>query len=237
MNLEVLEHQDVTLHNIKPDVPMSLNLLKKDGFHVRIYTLRKDSDIIKQKYVVCNKMGKPKMNLMERNTIYKVIDCKAKIIMKHVKEMGEYSFDKFQEIHNHKLEDTFHLKISRSLSYSDKELISRASIVKMGATKAYNLKSTLKGGFEHVRGKDVDYKIFKRGMGSIIRFKDAHLIVNKMTDRKNNYPNYSFYYICDENQVLNTMYALIFVPFTVINHYKSFVTVGARLLSTKDVDS
>nr|KAJ0195419.1 hypothetical protein LSAT_V11C700357190 [Lactuca sativa] len=32
-------------------------------------------------------------------------------------------------------------------------------------------------------------------------------------------------------------YALVFVPFTVIDHHKSSITVGAGLLSTKDVDS
>ena len=43
-------------------------------------------------------------------------------------------------------------------------------------------------------------------MVSIIGFRDAQIIVIKMNDRKNNYPNYSFYYKCDENKVLNSMF-------------------------------
>nr|KAJ0214960.1 hypothetical protein LSAT_V11C300102770 [Lactuca sativa] len=213
------------LYDIKPDVPeefkptKSMRLkdvlegvnfykryVEKAGFDVRMNTFRKDIDIIKQKYMVCNKMGKPKMNPTEHNTIYKVKNYKAKIIVKRVKETGEYRFDKFQEMHNHELEDTFHLKISRSLSYYDKELIVRASTMKMGATKSYKLKSTLKGGFEHLRGKDVDYRNFKSNIDSIIGFRDAQLIVNMMTNRKKNHLNYSFYFRCNENQVLNAMF-------------------------------
>nr|KAJ0220413.1 hypothetical protein LSAT_V11C200069870 [Lactuca sativa] len=181
------------LHDIKPDVPedfkpnksmifkdvlKGVNFYKiyaeKDGFDVHMNTLRKNGDIIKHMYV----MGKPKMNLMERNTIYSVKNCKAKIIMKCVKEMCEYRFDKFQEMHNHNLEYTFHLKFSRSLSYYDKLFILHAYTMKMGATKSYKLKSTLKGDVQHVRGKDVDYRNFKKDMGSSIGFGDTQLIVN-----------------------------------------------------------
>ena len=76
----------------------------------------------------------------------------------------------------------------------------------MSATKAYKLKSTLKGSFDHVRGKVVYYGKLKRDMGTIIRFKDAQLIVKNMIDRKSIYLNYYFYYRCDENQVLNAMF-------------------------------
>nr|KAJ0196325.1 hypothetical protein LSAT_V11C700355950 [Lactuca sativa] len=133
-------------------------------------TLRKKGDIIK------NRMSKPKMNLTKRNIIYRVTNCKAKIIMKRVTGTDEYRFDKFRENQNHDLDDTFHLKSIRTLSYSDKEFIVRAFTKKMGATKSHKLKSTLKGGFQHVR----------RDMGSIIGFTDAQLIVNKMNDRKKN---------------------------------------------------
>nr|KAJ0219140.1 hypothetical protein LSAT_V11C300136410 [Lactuca sativa] len=52
----------------------------------------------------------------------------------------EYRFGKFQENHNHDLEDTFHLKSTRTVSYSEKEFSVRVSTMKMGATKAYKLK-------------------------------------------------------------------------------------------------
>nr|KAJ0193500.1 hypothetical protein LSAT_V11C800444080 [Lactuca sativa] len=93
---------------------------EKRGFDVRLNTLRKVGDIIKHRFLVCNRMG-----------------------------TGEYKFDEFQENHNHELEDTFHLKSTRTLSYSDKKFIVQASTAKMGFIKGYKLKSTLKGGFQY----------------------------------------------------------------------------------------
>lgn len=88
---------------------------EKTAFDVRMNILRKKGDIIKHRYVVCNKMSKPKMNSIERIIIYRVTNCKAKIIVKRVKRTYEYRFDKFQENHNHDLEDEFHLKSTRTL--------------------------------------------------------------------------------------------------------------------------
>nr|KAJ0196652.1 hypothetical protein LSAT_V11C700356210 [Lactuca sativa] len=213
------------------DVDEGVNFYKryaeKAGFDVRINTLRK-----KHRYEVYNRIGKPKINSKKHNTIYRATNYKAKIIEKCVKGMDEYRFDKFRENHNYDLEDTFHLKSTRTLSYSEKEFILRDSTVKMGVTKAYKLKSTLKGGFQHVWGKVVYYRNFKRDIRSIIGFIDAQLIMNKMNDWKTNYPIYSF--------IINAMkirYAFVFVPFTFIDYHKSFVTVGVGLLSTEDVDS
>nr|KAJ0198723.1 hypothetical protein LSAT_V11C600326850 [Lactuca sativa] len=254
------------LHYIKPDVPEEFKPTKairfkdvdegvkiykryaeKAGFDVHLNTLRKVGDIIKHTFLVCNRIGKPKLNPTERNTIYRVTDCKAKIIVKRVKGTSDYRFDKFQENHSHELQDTFHLKSTRTLSYSDKEFIVRAFTAKMG-------------GFQYLRGKVVDYINFKRSMGSINGFRDAQLIVNKMNNRKNNYLNYSLFYRCDETNFLHEIfwadetdksyytkfrdvmsfnamfrtnkYALVFVPFTVIDHHKSSFTIVVGLLST-----
>lgn len=93
----------------------------------------------------------------KRNTTYKVTDCKdckAKIIVKLVKKKCDYRFDCFEEIHNHELEDIYHLKSISNMSYYGKELIIRAFTGKIGATKAYKLKSTLNGNYQHVIDKD-----------------------------------------------------------------------------------
>ena len=68
----------------------------------------------------------------------------------------------------------------------------RASTTKIGATKSYKLKATLKGCFEHVNGKVAYFKKFTRDMSSIIGSNDAQLIVNKLLDCKENYPNFSY---------------------------------------------
>lgn len=179
------------------------------GFDVRLNTLRKIGDITIHRYLVCSRMGKAPIKSVEdskRNTSYRVTDCRAKIVIKRIDGSGDYKFERFQEMHNHELEDSYHLKKSRKLSFTEKEYIVRAGTAKIGPTKAYKLKATLKGGFEHVKGKKTDYKNFKRDVGNIIAFRDAQIIVNKMMERKDNYPNYSFYYQCDENNVLRSMF-------------------------------
>nr|KAJ0206476.1 hypothetical protein LSAT_V11C500231290 [Lactuca sativa] len=190
------------------DVDDGVNFYKryveKVGFDVRMNTSRKNGDIIKHRYVVCNKMGKTKMNSTERNIIYRVTNCKAKIIVKCVKGTHEYRFDKFLENHNHDLEDKFHLKM------------------KMGATKAYKLKSTLKGGFQHVLNAmfwaDEIYKAYYN------EFRDVILLMQHFLQTNN--------YVV----IYETYMHFFFVPFTIIDHHKSSVTVGSGLLSTEDVD-
>ncbi|KAL4559416.1 hypothetical protein LXL04_031554 [Taraxacum kok-saghyz] len=276
------------VHDVKPDVPdefipnklmrfrtvndaidMYRSYAEKAGFDVRLNTERKSGERVIHKYLVCHRNGKLPNKSVEiknkRNTHYRSTNCKAKIVIKHIDGSTDYRFDKFEELHNHEMEDAFHLRKNRKLSFSDKEFIMRASTAKIGATKAYKLKATLKGGFEQVKGKVVDFKNFTRDMGSIIGSNDAQLIVNKLLDRKENYPNFSYYQRLDENKVLNALfwadetekayynefgdvmsfdatfrtnkYGLVFVPFTVIDHHKSSVTVGAGLLSTEDVPS
>lgn len=180
------------------------------GFDVRLYTQRKVGDYIKYKYVVYNRNGKPTIKYLDgknkKNSKYKATGCQANIIFHPVKGTTDFMIYKFVELHNHEFLDPYHLRISRKIYYSNKELIIRASTVKIGATKAYKLKASFKGGFEHVKGKVTDYKILKRDVGGIISYKDAQLIVNKMIERKDHYPNYSFYYKCDENKILKSMF-------------------------------
>jgi hypothetical protein len=217
------------VHDVKPDVPdefipnklmrfrtvndaidMYRSYAEKAGFDVRLNTERKSGERVIHKYLVCHRNGKPPKKSVEiknkRNTHYKSTECKAKIVIKHIDGSTDYKFDKFEEMHNHEMEEAFHLRKNRKLSFSDKEFIMRASTAKIGATKAYKLKATLKGGFEQVKGKVVDFKNFTRDMGSIIGSNDAQLIVNKLLDRKENYPNFSYYHRLDENKVLNALF-------------------------------
>ncbi|KAL4571455.1 hypothetical protein LXL04_018215 [Taraxacum kok-saghyz] len=217
------------VHDVKPDVPdefkpnnlmrfrtvndaidMYRSYAEKAGFDVRLNTERKSGEKVIHKYLICHRNSKPPNKSVEiknkRNTHYRSTDCKAKIVIKHIDGSTDYKFDKFEELHNHEMEEAFHLRKNRKLSFSDKELIMRASTAKIGATKAYKLKATLKGGFEQVKGKVVDFKNFTRDMGSIIGSNDAQFIVNKLLDRKENYPNASYYHRLDENKVLNTLF-------------------------------
>nr|KAJ0203067.1 hypothetical protein LSAT_V11C500275160 [Lactuca sativa] len=156
------------LHDIKPDVPNEFKPTKetrfkdvdegvnfykryaeKDGFDVRLNTLRKVGDVIKHRFLVCNRMG---------------VYCK------------------------------------------------------MGATKAYKLKSTLKGGFQC----------------------DENNVLNAMfwADETDKADYNEFEDVMSFDATFRTnKYSLVLVPFTVIDHHKSSVTVGVGLLSMEDVDS
>ena len=131
---------------------------------------------------------------------------KQKIIFKVIPGTTGYYIDQFFELHNHDFEESNHLKKARRLTYCDKEFIVRASTVKIGATRAYKMRASLKGGFDYVNGKLSDYKNFKRDLGGVISFRDAQLVVNLMNDRKNSYPNFSFFYKVDENKVLKSIF-------------------------------
>ena len=230
------------MHDVKPDVPEELkpntlmrfrtsddaynmynSYAQKAGFNVRKYSLRKDGNTVIHHLLGCHRMGKPPEKSVDkdnsRNTSYRVTDCKAMIAVKIVRGLNVYKFDGFKELHNHEMDDISNLKSSRKLSYSDKEFIVRAGTVKIGPSKAHKLRATLKGGYHNIRGKVVDFKNFKRDMSSVIRLKDAQGLVNKLFDRKENYPNFSLYYRCDENKVLN---ALFWVDETEKAYYSEF---------------
>ncbi|XP_052619601.1 protein FAR1-RELATED SEQUENCE 5-like [Lactuca sativa] len=150
------------------------------------------------------------------------------------------------------------------MSYSEKEFIVRASTSKIGPTMAHKLRASLRGGYEFVKPKVVDYKNLMRDINRVIGYKDAQMIVNTMNDRRAHYPNYSFEFNCQED-VLDCMfwadetekayyaefgdvisfdatfrtnkYRMVFVPFTAIDHHKKSVTVGSRLLSNESIES
>lgn len=207
---ELKPNLEMRFKSVSAAIEMYKSYAEIAGFDVRLSTERKIDGITIHKYLVCNRKGKGPVKSVQmknkRNTPYKVTNCKAQIVVKRINGSGDYKFDKFEETHNHEMLDEYHRKKARTLSYSDKEFIVRASTVKIGATKAYKIRATLKGGFYNVRGKVVDYKNFIRDVGSSIGLKDAQMLVNKFTNRKENYPNYSFYHRCDYNNVLNALF-------------------------------
>jgi hypothetical protein len=120
----------------------------------------------------------------------------------------DYKVVKFVEEHNHPLvskENTHQLKRSRQMTYSEKEFVVRASTSKIGATAAHKLRASLRGGYEFVESTVVDYKNLKRDVTRVIGYKDAQLIVNKMNERREVYPNYTFEFKLEEN-VLDSMF-------------------------------
>ncbi|CAI9293444.1 unnamed protein product [Lactuca saligna] len=124
----------------------------------------------------------------KRNSNFKITDCKALIKFERLHmQTNACKIYEFEENHNHPLETKEkrrYSKRARRLSYKDKEFIVRSSTSNIGATKAHKLQASLKGGYENVGPKAIDYKNFRRKMGNIIGDKDAQLVVDKMNMRK-----------------------------------------------------
>ncbi|XP_052627215.1 protein FAR1-RELATED SEQUENCE 5-like [Lactuca sativa] len=126
---------------------------------------------------------------------------------------------------------------------------------------AHKLRASLRGGYEFVKPKVVDYKNLRRDINRVIGYKDAHMIVNTMNDRRAHYPNYSFEFNCQDD-VLDCMfwddemgkayyaefgdvisfdatfrtnkYRMVFVPFTAIDHHKKSGKEPTLVLTDQD---
>ncbi|KAI3708543.1 hypothetical protein L2E82_37758 [Cichorium intybus] len=277
---EFVPVKDSIFNSLFEGIKMYTNYAIMAGFDTRLSTQSRfgnGNDLIRKKYVICNRGSKDKKKYCDtlatgpvrrrENSTKIATGCTAKIIFECVYGTTYYKVLEFHELHNHPLvsvDDRCHLKKAKEMSYSEKEFIVRASTAKMGATTAYKLRATLRGGYQYMKPKIADYKNFRRGINRILWYKDAQIIVNKMNDRRDHYPNYSFEFARDGN-VLSAMfwaderekayynefgdvisfdatfrtnkYQMIFVPFTAIDHHKKSVTVGAGLLSNETIES
>nr|KAJ0204865.1 hypothetical protein LSAT_V11C500287400 [Lactuca sativa] len=162
----------------KPDVPTefvpivnnifkSLNLVVKmytdyaemAGFQTRLSSQSKyNSQIIKEKYVICNRGGKDKpkpcdtlatSSIKRKPNSNKIITgYKANIIFENVYGKTDYKVQKFFELHNHPLEsieERTYTKKARNMSYSEKEFVVRAPKAKICPTMAHKIQAVLKG--------------------------------------------------------------------------------------------
>ena len=197
--------KDVLYSSLPIAVKMYDDYADQAGFDTRLYTISRAArdNSIQIRYVVCNRNGKipnkSKNTLRgsqkERNSSFKRTDCKALIKFERVGKSSQFKIREFKEWHNHPLdtaEERKNSKRARKLSNADKYLILKGSQAKLGATKSHKLKTILEGGYENMGPEVSDYKNFKRKIGNIIGDRDAQLVVNKMLDRENELPNYTF---------------------------------------------
>ncbi|XP_023760006.1 protein FAR1-RELATED SEQUENCE 6-like [Lactuca sativa] len=70
---------------------------------------------------------------------------------------------------------------------------------------AHKLRASLRGGYEFLKPKVVEYKNSRRDINRVIGYKDAQMIVNTMNDHRAHYPNYSFEFNCQDD-VLDIMF-------------------------------
>ncbi|XP_076943069.1 protein FAR1-RELATED SEQUENCE 5-like [Bidens hawaiensis] len=155
-------------------------------------------------------------------------------------------------------------KKRRKIGYSERNFIHKLCLNKIGPNIAHNLQCSLKGGSYNINGTKTDFQNATRDLCLFISDRNAQMIVDTMTSRSVNLPNFSFEYKvvgselrykfwaddvskCNYDafgEVLGfdvtystNKYGMIFVPFTGVDHHKKCVTFGAPKLVLTDQDA
>ncbi|GKB01800.1 protein FAR1-related sequence 5 [Tanacetum coccineum] len=153
---------------------------------------------VKQKYLVCNRMGCPKgihvdtldlgnINKPKRHSNLHITGCKAHAVFNLDTRTRKFVLNVFDTIHNHELEleEYKHLsKTERQLTYIEQAFIVKAASVNIGATRAHHLLTGIKGFYLLVYGTTIDFKNFFRSVNCYIGDSDAHMLIHKMENRK-----------------------------------------------------
>ncbi|XP_024988220.1 protein FAR1-RELATED SEQUENCE 5-like [Cynara cardunculus var. scolymus] len=193
------------------------------GFDIRLSTQKtRKGGIVKLKYVVCHKHGKPKKRSVDsvevdghrrqvRNTNFKVTDCKASVRFKYIEgSQSSYRLYYFCPNHNHDLiddADRILSRKSRQVSYDDKVMVHRSAMSNIGPVRAHKLQVCLKGGYDEVGSTVVDYKNFKRDLNNYIGDGDVQMVVNMLNDRRQYGTNFVFEYKIDNGRLVSMFWA------------------------------
>ncbi|GJU23163.1 FAR1-related sequence 5-like protein [Tanacetum coccineum] len=202
-----------------------------------------------------------------RNTRHRITGCKARIKVDLHPVSEKYEITKFVSKHNHQMipKHYKHLtKKQRKMTQAEKMFVVKASTMKLGATRAHNLYSSMKGGAQYVHGTSDDFKNHIRDVNAFIGESDAQMLINKMENRKKFVPNFTFQYKVENSELVamfwadevdkcnykefgdiisfdatfrTNKYDMVFVPFTGIDNHRKCVTVGSGLLLREDTEA
>ncbi|GJS00432.1 FAR1-related sequence 5-like protein [Tanacetum coccineum] len=194
------------------------------GFEVKKGGQRKTkSGAVQHKYIYCNKEGVPK-------------GCKAHIRLVLDSVSGKYKLESFKPKHNHMLipkEYKHFTKKQRKMNQSEKMFVVKAATNKIGATRAHNLYCSMKGGYEYFHRTSDDFKNHQRDVNQFIGESDAQMLINKMENRKNYVPNFTFQHKVDNSELV----AMFWVDEVTKCNYKEFgdiVSFDATFNNNKD---
>ncbi|GKA56418.1 FAR1-related sequence 5-like protein [Tanacetum coccineum] len=176
---------------------------------------------VKQKYLVCNRMGCPKgihvdtldlenSDKLKRNSNLHITGCKARAVFNLDTRTRKFVLNVFDTIHNHELEreEYKHLsKTERQLTYMEQAFIVKAASVNIGATRAHHLLTGIKGSYLLVHGTTVDFKNFFRSVNCYIGDSDAQMLIHKMENRKKHVSDFSFDYLVDNAELTAIFWA------------------------------
>ncbi|GKA34515.1 FAR1-related sequence 5-like protein [Tanacetum coccineum] len=192
---------------------------------------------VQHKYIMCNREGVSKSINVDtldpeysekpkRNTTTHVTRCKARIKLVLNIVTGRYKLEQFHAKHNHMLipKEYKHLtKKQRKMTQGEKMFVVKAATNKIGATRAYNLLSSMKGGYEHVHGTTDDFKNHQRDVNAD---EVAKCNCKEFGDKV------SFDATFNSNK-----YNMKFVPFIGVDNHEKCVTLGSGMLLHEDTKS
>ncbi|XP_024996779.1 protein FAR1-RELATED SEQUENCE 5-like [Cynara cardunculus var. scolymus] len=202
-----------------------------------------------------------------RNTNLKPCGCNACIKIHLTKDRACYEIYELVEAHNHALFDINNRCFSRKnrqIKYTDFKTLLNSSSYKVGARRAHRIQTALNGGFEHTRVSEIDFKNFKRDVVACVGNKDAKMLINKLSNRRDIVPGFFSEYKCNEQELsaifwadevvrinykefgdvisfdgtfCTNKHAMIFVPFLAVDNHKASVVVGSALISGETIDN
>ncbi|GJT40801.1 protein FAR1-related sequence 5 [Tanacetum coccineum] len=176
---------------------------------------------VKQKYLVCNRMGCPKgihvdtldlrnSDKQKRNSNLHITGCKARAVFNLDTCTGKFVLHVFDTIHSHELEreEYKHLsKTERHLTYMEQEFIVKAASVNISAIRAHHLLTGIKGSYLLFHGTTIDFKNFFRSVNCYIGDSDAQMLIYKMENRKKHVSDCSFDYLVENAELTAIFWA------------------------------
>ncbi|XP_020271914.1 protein FAR1-RELATED SEQUENCE 5-like [Asparagus officinalis] len=210
---------------------------RKSEFEIRRHTEKKHEDgTVLLKHIVCSRAGsnESKMDVnfedfssnskKRRRTVSSRCGCKAKVVFKFDGLKG-YNVLLFVEEHSHFFvsgSGKQFLKSNRVLGLAHKKLVFDGAKANMGPNKTYNFAKELCGSYSNVGATCTEFKNWSRDVKLYIGDRDAQMIIEKFTDKKEMSDGFAFFgqMLLDEEI---TMYNMKFVPFTGLDNYKECV--------------
>ncbi|XP_024984098.1 protein FAR-RED ELONGATED HYPOCOTYL 3-like [Cynara cardunculus var. scolymus] len=212
----------------------------KAGFDVHVHAKKTNKHgNIQNRWFVCSREGNPnkrQFNSLDiqpgerryRNTNLKRCGCNACLKIHLTKDGGCYEIYEFVEEHNHALfnvNDRRFSRKNRQMKYTNFKTVLNSSSYKVGARRAHRIQTALNGGFEHTRVSEIDFKNFKRDVVACVGNKDAKMLINKLSNRRDvadevariNYKEFGDV-ISFDGTFRTNKHAMIFVPFLAVDN-------------------
>ncbi|GJX41881.1 FAR1-related sequence 5-like protein [Tanacetum coccineum] len=230
------EIQDVDNLNVETDAEENLVPATSKSHVILLYMLLEGVP----KEININTLDPENSDKQVRNTRHLITGCKARIKV------------------------DLNIVSGKKMTQAKRMFVVKASTMRLGATRAHNLYSKMKGGEQYVHGTSDDFKNHIRDVNAFIRESDAQMLITKMENRKKFVSNFAFQYKVENSELVamfwadevdkcnykefgdiisfdatfrTNKYDMVFVPFTGIDNHRKCVTVGSGLLLREDTEA